>query len=49
VVLGLGLGCGLAFVVESMDNRVRSPEDVERAIGIPVIGLVPAFKLKKRA
>jgi succinoglycan biosynthesis transport protein ExoP len=49
VVLGLGLGCGLAFVLESIDNRVRSPEDVERVLGVPVIGLVPAFKVKKSA
>jgi uncharacterized protein involved in exopolysaccharide biosynthesis len=49
VVLGLGLGIGFAFVAESMDNRVRSPEDVERALGVPVIGLVPTFKVKKSA
>jgi capsular polysaccharide biosynthesis protein len=47
VVLGLGLGIGSAFVAESLDNRVRSPEDVERALGVPTIGLVPAFKVKK--
>jgi succinoglycan biosynthesis transport protein ExoP len=49
VVLGLALGIGAAFVAESVDNRVRSPEDVERALGVPIIGLVPAFKVKKRA
>ena len=49
VVLGLGLGIGLAFVVESMDNRVRSPEDVERVLGVPVIGIVPTFKVKKKS
>lgn len=49
VVLGLGLGIGFAFVAESLDNRVRSPEDVERALGVPVIGLVPVFKVKKSA
>jgi polysaccharide biosynthesis transport protein len=46
-VLGLALGIGLAFVVESLDNRVRSPEDIERTLGIPVIGFVPVFKVKK--
>ena len=49
VVLGLGLGIGSAFVAESLDNRVRSPEDVERVLGVPIIGLVPAFKVKKSA
>jgi uncharacterized protein involved in exopolysaccharide biosynthesis len=47
VVLGLGLGIGAAFVAESVDNRVRSPGDVERVLGVPIIGLVPAFKVKK--
>jgi len=49
VVLGLALGIGFAFVMESLDNRIRSAEDVERALGVPVIGFVPVFKMKKRA
>ena len=49
VALGLALGIGAAFVAESLDNRVRSPEDVERAIGAPVLGIVPHFKAKKSA
>jgi uncharacterized protein involved in exopolysaccharide biosynthesis len=49
VVLGLGLGIGSAFVAESLDNRIRSAEDVERALGVPVIGFVPVFKVKKPA
>jgi polysaccharide biosynthesis transport protein len=48
-VLGVGLGIGFAFVVESLDNRVRSPEDVERALGVPIIGVVPIFKGTKSA
>jgi uncharacterized protein involved in exopolysaccharide biosynthesis len=49
VILGLALGIGSAFVAESIDNRVRSPEDVERALGVPVIGFVPLFKVRKGA
>jgi uncharacterized protein involved in exopolysaccharide biosynthesis len=49
VVLGLGLGIGFAFVAESIDTRVRTAEDVERALGVPVIGVVPVFKRKKSA
>jgi succinoglycan biosynthesis transport protein ExoP len=49
VVLGFGLGIGLAFVAESADNRIRSAADVERALGVPVLGLVPLFKVKKSA
>jgi uncharacterized protein involved in exopolysaccharide biosynthesis len=49
VILGLGLGVGLAFVAESFDNRIRSPQDVERALELPVIGVVPVFNLKRKA
>jgi polysaccharide biosynthesis transport protein len=48
VGLGLVLGIGFAFVAESLDNRIRSAEDVERALGVPVIGFVPVFKVKKK-
>jgi uncharacterized protein involved in exopolysaccharide biosynthesis len=49
VILGLGLGIGSAFVAESIDTRVRTAEDVERALGVSVIGYVPVFKRKKSA
>ena len=48
-VLGLGLGIGFAFVAESLDNRIRSPEDVERVLGMPILGIVPLFKVNKSA
>ncbi len=44
VVAGLGLGVGVAFLAESLDNRIRSVEDVERLVGLPILGIVPAFK-----
>jgi uncharacterized protein involved in exopolysaccharide biosynthesis len=46
---GLALGFGAAFVVEYVDDRVRSPEDVERAVGVPVLGIVPVFGAKRDA
>jgi uncharacterized protein involved in exopolysaccharide biosynthesis len=47
VVSGLVLGIGLAFVAESLDNRVRSADDVERVVGLPVLGIVPVFQAKR--
>jgi uncharacterized protein involved in exopolysaccharide biosynthesis len=44
---GLALGIGVAFLAESLDNRVRSPEDVERAVGLPILGIVPVFSGKR--
>ncbi len=47
VVAGLVLGGGVALLAESLDNRVRSPEDIERAVGLPVLGIVPVFSSKR--
>lgn len=42
LVLGLLLGIGAAFLVESLDDTVRLKEEVERLTdGRPVLGLVP--------
>ncbi|HET6465070.1 MAG TPA: polysaccharide biosynthesis tyrosine autokinase [Nitrospiria bacterium] len=42
VVLGLVLGSGLAFFFEYLDNTIKSPEDIERVIGAPLLGIVPS-------
>jgi capsular exopolysaccharide synthesis family protein len=41
LVGGAFLGIGLAFVFEYLDNRVKTPEEIEQALGIPSLGLVP--------
>jgi succinoglycan biosynthesis transport protein ExoP len=40
-VLGLMLGVGLAFGLESLDTTVRSLDDVERYLGVPVLAVIP--------
>jgi succinoglycan biosynthesis transport protein ExoP len=47
VIAGVALGGGVAFLAENLDNRVRSPEDVERAVGLPILGIVPVFSSKR--
>ncbi|MBM2810647.1 MAG: lipopolysaccharide biosynthesis protein [Chloroflexi bacterium] len=39
--LGLILGLFLAFLVDYLDSSVRSPRDVERFLGLPVLGEIP--------
>ncbi|MCA1026272.1 capsular biosynthesis protein [Cytobacillus kochii] len=39
-VVGLMAGVGLAFLLEYMDNTVKNEEDIEKAVGLPVLGLV---------
>jgi tyrosine-protein kinase len=40
-LLGLVLGVGLAFVADALDNRVRSEQEIEGILGIPLLGRVP--------
>jgi succinoglycan biosynthesis transport protein ExoP len=39
-VIGLGLTVGVAFLIEYLDDTVKSPEDVERATGLTTIGAI---------
>lgn len=49
LVFGLMAGFGLAFFVEYLDNTVKYPEETERALGYPVLGLVSFWKEKQGA
>ncbi len=40
-VAGLMLGIGLALLLEFMDTSVKTMEDVERALQVPVLGIIP--------
>jgi polysaccharide biosynthesis transport protein len=40
-LLGLLLGLLLAFVVESLDNTVKTPEAAEALVGAPLLGVIP--------
>ena len=39
---GLALGLGIALLLERLDDRVKSHHEVERQLGAPVLGVVPA-------
>lgn len=39
--VGLLLGFGLAFFLEYLDTSVKSLEDVERQLGVPVLAVIP--------
>jgi uncharacterized protein involved in exopolysaccharide biosynthesis len=41
---GLVLAIGAAFALERLDTTVKTPDDVERYLGLSVIGIVPAFR-----
>ncbi|MHC4753742.1 MAG: exopolysaccharide transport family protein [Planctomycetota bacterium] len=41
MVLGLMLGIGLAFLIELLNDLVRTPRDVVRYLHIPLLGVIP--------
>jgi tyrosine-protein kinase Etk/Wzc len=41
VLVGLLLGIGGAFFLEYLDQTIKNAGDVERVIGVPVLGLIP--------
>jgi succinoglycan biosynthesis transport protein ExoP len=49
VVLGLGLGVALAMVLDHMDDTVRTPEQVESALEVPVLAVIPIFAARTRS
>jgi polysaccharide biosynthesis transport protein len=43
-VLGLFIGLALAFLLEPLDRRMRTPGDLEEIYGLPLLGTVPESK-----
>ena len=41
-LLGLMVSIGLVFLLEYIDNTFKSKENLEKELGIPVIGLIPS-------
>ena len=38
---GITLGVGLAFFVEYLDTSVKTMDDVEKVLELPVLGIIP--------
>jgi polysaccharide biosynthesis transport protein len=45
LISGLIIGVLLALGLDFLDDSFKSPEDVEREIGVPVVGIVPLPKI----
>ena len=46
-VLGVMVSVGLVFVLEFLDRTYKTPTDVERHLGLPIIGVIPDMELAK--
>ncbi|MBV8279668.1 MAG: polysaccharide biosynthesis tyrosine autokinase [Verrucomicrobia bacterium] len=38
---GLTLGCGLALLSRALDHSFRTPDEAERRLGVPALGVIP--------
>ena len=47
-VLGVMISLFVVFLLEYMDNKIKSPQDIEKHLGLPLLGVVPhECKVKK--
>ena len=49
LALGVGvmLGVALAFLLEYLDDRWRSPDEAEQISGVPTFGVIPVYEVPK--
>jgi succinoglycan biosynthesis transport protein ExoP len=47
LVLGLMVSVGLAFLLNYLDNTVKTPKDVEDNLGLPILGQIPFYNIGK--
>ena len=45
-VVGLMASVGLVFLLEYIDNTVKTSSDVEQLLGIPVLGVIPNYDIE---
>ena len=48
IILGLLLGVGLAMILEFNDTTIKSNEDVERYLGVSILGTIPHIVYNKK-
>ncbi|MGE6375508.1 YveK family protein [Peribacillus muralis] len=40
LVVGLMAGVGLAFLLEYLDNTIKTEQDIEKQLGVPILGVI---------
>lgn len=49
LIVGLFGGIGLAFFTEYLDRSIKTPEDIEKKVSLPPLGLVPHYPGSKES
>jgi capsular exopolysaccharide synthesis family protein len=47
--VGLMLAAGVVVLIEYLDDTLKTPEDVERLLGVPVVGFVAEMQFKDKS
>ncbi len=47
ILFGLMIGIGLAFLLEYLDKTLRTEEDIQRHLDLPVLGVIPEAEKRK--
>ena len=45
-ILGMMMSVGLVFLFESLDHTIKTADDTERILGVPVLGVIPKSNMK---
>ena len=48
IVLGIMVGIFIVFVLEYMDNKIKTPQDIEKYIDLPILGVIPNENMSKK-
>jgi len=47
LIVGLFGGIGLAFFIDYLDNTIKSPDEIEAKLHVPLLGIVPLLESKE--
>ena len=47
-LVGLIIGTGIVFLIEFLDNKIRTPDDVEKLLGLPVLRTILSLDSEKK-
>lgn len=48
IILGLGLGCGVATLIELLHRKLRKSNDIEKVLGVKMLGMIPEIEVAKK-
>ena len=47
IILGGCLGVAMAFLIEALHKKVRKSSDIEKILGVEMLGMIPEIDMEK--